>query len=280
MSRSHGICQSPPHAASPTGTSAAAGGFGCRAEAALLTCAAMMLRALCFDYGGTLDGPGSHWLPRFARLYAEQGLELPFERLRDAFDHATRGGYADARVARMDLHGLAVFHVGRQLERLGVDEPGLAARVVERFVDEARAALADSRAVLDRLRHRFRLGVISNFYGNVERILADAGLAAWMSVIVDSNRVGVSKPDPRIFSLALEGLGCAPHEAMYVGDSFEKDVVAAHAAGWRTAWVVGRQAPPCPNTAIVDVTVRTLTDLENFQDRHDLRDPRDREDQR
>ena len=224
----------------------------------------MTLRAICFDYGGTLDGPGSHWLPRFARLYADNGLDVPFARLREAFGHATRSGYADPRVAEMDLQGLAVFHVARQLEHLEVDAPDLAARVVSRFVDEARAALADSRAVLDRLRHRFRLGVISNFYGNVERILSEAGMAAWLSVIVDSNRAGVSKPDPRIFALALERLDCAPREAMYAGDSFEKDVVAARAVGWHTAWVIGSQSPRCPAPELVDVTVRRLAELESL----------------
>ena len=55
----------------------------------------MKVRAVCFDYGGTLDGPGSHWLPRFHQLYRDAGLALPFDRFRAAFDHATRCGYAE-----------------------------------------------------------------------------------------------------------------------------------------------------------------------------------------
>jgi putative hydrolase of the HAD superfamily len=222
----------------------------------------MKVRAVCFDYGGTLDGPGSHWLPRFHALYGAAGLALPFERFRAAFDHATCCGYAERRVAAMDLQGLIEFHVGRQLEHLNVRDPALAARVVDTFVARSRAALADSRAVLHRLRHRVALGVVSNFYGNVDRILDEAGIGPWLTVVVDSNRAGVSKPDPAIFALAVRGLGCAPAEALYVGDSFEKDVAAARKAGWRSGWLVGATEQPCPAPELVDVRLHRLSDVE------------------
>jgi len=223
---------------------------------------AMKVRAACFDYGGTLDGPGSHWLPRFHQLYRDAGVVLPFERFRAAFDHATRCGYADVRVAAMDLTALIEFHVARQLEHLDVRNPALAARVADAFVTRSRAALAESRDVLDRLRHRVALGVISNFYGNVDRILDEAGIGPWLAVVIDSNRVGVSKPDPAIFALAVRRLGCAPAETLYVGDSFEKDVVAARTAGLRSAWLVGAVEQPCRAPELVDVRLRALADVE------------------
>lgn len=223
---------------------------------------AMKLRAVCFDYGGTLDGPGSHWLPRFHALYRDAGLSMPFERFRAAFDHATRRGYAEPTVATMNLQTLIEFHVARQLEHLEVRDPGLAARIVATFVANSRAALAESRAVLDRLRRRVALGVISNFYGNVDRILDEAGIGPWLTVVVDSNRVGVSKPDPAIFALAVRGLGCAPGETLYVGDSFEKDVVAARNAGLHSGWLVGATEQPCPAPELVDVRLHRLADIE------------------
>ena len=222
----------------------------------------MKLQAVCFDYGGTLDGPASHWLPRFHQLYREAGLVLPLEQFRAAFDHATQYGYADPSVASMDLPALVAFHVARQLEYLEVRNATLVARVADVFVANSRAALAHSRTVLDRLRHRVALGVISNFYGNVARILDDAGIGAWLSVVIDSNRVGVSKPDPAIFALAVHRLGCAPEEVLYVGDSFEKDVVAARAAGLRSAWLVGGAEQTCRAPELVDVRLRDLADVE------------------
>lgn len=222
----------------------------------------MRPRAILFDYGGTLDGPASHWLPRFLQLYHDAGLDLTFERFRGAFDHATRCGYRDPTVATFDLQGLVEFHVARQLEHLDLGPNGVAARVVHAFMRASRVALADSRAVLGRLYGRIALGVVSNFYGNVERILDDAGFTGLLDAVVDSARVGVSKPDPAIFALALRQLDCEPAEALYVGDSFEKDVIGARAAGLRSAWLVGAAMPPCPAPELVDMRLRSLADLE------------------
>lgn len=222
----------------------------------------MNVRAVCFDYGGTLDGHGLHWLPHFLTLYRAAGLALTFDRLRPAFDYATQRGYADPDMPTRGLQGLVECHVGWQIEVLGGDAAAVREQVSGRFVAESRAALAESRAVLTRLRRRVALGVISNFYGNLDRILAEAGIGELLTVTVDSQRVGVSKPDPAIFALALRQLGCAAAEALYVGDSFDKDIVGARGAGWRTAWLAPTNERPCPAPDLVDVRVRTLADVE------------------
>lgn len=222
----------------------------------------MRLRALIFDYGGTLDGAGTHWLDRFLDLYHAGGLDLSFEQFRDAFDFATQRAYADPSVATLDLRGVVTFHVRHHLERLQHDDAPLAQQVVGAFVAACRDNLQDSRVVLQRLHRHLKLGVVSNFYGNVDRLLIEAGIAPLLTAIVDSARVGVSKPDRAIFALALEQLGCRADEAMYVGDSFDKDVAGAHAAGLRTAWLVGDRERPCAQPQIVDLRLRSLSELE------------------
>src|SRR4030095_6022858 len=62
------------------------------------------------------------------------------------------------------------------------------------------------------------VGVISNSNGTVSRTLECAGLGVWIDFVVDSSVVGVEKPDPRIFSMAVERAGVSPGEAAYVGD--------------------------------------------------------------
>lgn len=219
-----------------------------------------MVRAILFDYGGTLDG-GVHWLERFAQLYRAAGVELPFERLRVAFDYATRRAYGDTAVAGFGLQALVEYHVARQLEYLGLADTA-AAPIVAAFVRASHLGLEESRGILRRLRSHVALGVVSNFYGNVERILQDAQLGALLTTVVDSAVVGVRKPDPAIFVLAVRRLGCEPDEVLYVGDSFEKDMVGAHAAGLRTGWLVGAVERPCPRPECVDVRLRQLADLE------------------
>jgi putative hydrolase of the HAD superfamily len=224
----------------------------------------MSLRALLFDYGGTLDAPGVPWVERFLEIYAAEGLDETEDRIRAAFGHATRCAYADEGIRDFGLAQTVVFHIDRQLEFLGRRAPRLAAAAGARFLHAARADLDYSRAVLQRLQHRCTLGVISNFYGNVNILLEEAGIAPLLSTIVDSTRVGVSKPDPAIFRIALDKIGCAAQEAMYVGDSFEKDVAGARGAGMRAGWLVGKSERVCSQPALVDVRLRDLAELEKY----------------
>ncbi len=91
------------------------------------------------------------------------------------------------------------------------------------------------RALLDA---DYKLGVISNAFGTVEEELRDAGICSTLDgplprveTIVDSHLVGMEKPDPRIFRLALDSLGVAPERAVHVGDSVKCDVIGAVGAG-------------------------------------------------
>jgi putative hydrolase of the HAD superfamily len=86
-------------------------------------------------------------------------------------------------------------------------------------------------AALDALRAAgYRLGVISNSDGRVEEALGAAGIRDRFELVIDSQLVGVEKPDPRIFALALDQMGLAATEAIYVGDIYEVDVVGARRA--------------------------------------------------
>lgn len=222
----------------------------------------MTIRAVLFDYGGTLDGPASHWLDRFVDLYREAGLDLPFERIKTAFYDADAATYDSPRMAEAGLREMMEFHVAHQCTTLAIDSDDLRAFLINRFVARSETALAASRDVLVQLRGRFRLGVVSNFYGNVARILTDARIAPLLSVIVDSHRVGVSKPDPRIYARAVEVLGTEAGQTMHVGDSYERDVLAARAAGLRTAWLVGNSPPRAePSPCVADIRLEGLDGL-------------------
>lgn len=90
----------------------------------------------------------------------------------------------------------------------------------------------DTPRVLDALGARgFTLAVISNSDGRVEADLAAKGLRAQFATVVDSHLVGVEKPDPGIFRLALERLNATAGTAVYVGDLFSVDVLGARRAG-------------------------------------------------
>lgn len=76
-----------------------------------------------------------------------------------------------------------------------------------------------------------RAAVISNSNGSVRAILDTLGLAGSLEFVIDSSEVGLEKPDPRIFRLALDRAEIRPEEAVYIGDLYSVDVVGARAAG-------------------------------------------------
>lgn len=223
------------------------------------------LRLVLFDFGGTLDGPGSPWVDRFAVAYAEAGVDVPTDAVRQAAAVGTGAAYQTPTVAGYDLRETVAFHVARQFAHLGIVDAAAVERIVAIFVRDATAALAASRTLLERLRHRFLLGVVSNFYGNLHRILSSADISPVLSSVVDSTVAGVSKPDPRIFALAIGQAGVCAAETIYVGDSLQQDIIPARAAGLRTAWLVGPHGDVASQSGDpADVRLRALGDLERL----------------
>lgn len=77
----------------------------------------------------------------------------------------------------------------------------------------------------------WNVGVVSNSEGRLAELFERLGIARLFDVVIDSARVGLQKPDPRIFHCATEALGVRPDEAVYLGDIPAVDVDGAHAAG-------------------------------------------------
>jgi HAD superfamily hydrolase (TIGR01509 family) len=210
--------------------------------------------AVLFDFGGTLDADGLAWKDRFRRLFAEETGTA-----RDDFDRAFYDT-DDALVGAVPAE-LSLTETVRRLAR-GVAEKlsrsEAAERVAERFLSDARRSLESSREVLGRLSDRYRLGIVSNFYGNLEAVCRDTGLAKHLTAAVDSAVVGATKPDPRIFRAALAAVGATAGEAVFVGDSLPRDMAGAKSLGMAHVWVrAGEGSPCCPGDRVIG-SVRDL----------------------
>ena len=95
----------------------------------------------------------------------------------------------------------------------------------------------------------YYLGVISNSVGTLEDHLRRLGLRSHFQTVFDSAVVGVEKPHPEIFRMALHQAGVAASEAVFVGDTYATDVGGARLAGLHGVLIdrVGAyQAPDCP----------------------------------
>jgi putative hydrolase of the HAD superfamily len=119
------------------------------------------------------------------------------------------------------------------------------------------AAYPDAAPALRSLRAAgIRLVVVSNWDASLPERLAETGLAGLVDGALASAQVGVAKPDPAIFTRALELAGVRADEAWHVGDSVEADVAGARAAGVRPLLIARDGAAPAGVTAI-----RTLAEL-------------------
>ncbi|MDR1463965.1 MAG: HAD family hydrolase [Oscillospiraceae bacterium] len=91
--------------------------------------------------------------------------------------------------------------------------------------------------LLAQLRKTYRLGVIANQHRGIRERLEAYGLAVYFDDVASSAEEGVAKPNPRIFELALSRAGCAPAQAVMIGDRLDNDVAPAKRLGMRTVWV-------------------------------------------
>jgi len=117
----------------------------------------------------------------------------------------------------------------------------------------ARRPVAGAVALLEHLRGRARIGVVTN-NTKVEQIekLETCGLTHLIDALVISGEVGIFKPNPAIFRIALDRLDCGPGQAVMIGDSWEVDVVGAREAGIAPVWF-NRFGAASPGPGVVTV---------------------------
>lgn len=207
---------------------------------------------LLFDFGGTLDADGIAWKERMHALYGAEGLAMKVEAFAPAFfaaDDPLVGGLPVDADLPATVASLA-RNLEAELARRG--QPTASARgqrVAKRFLAEAEAAFGRNRPLLEALARRYRLGIVSNFYGNLEAVCRGAGLAPCFAVMVDSQRVGAEKPDPAIFRAALEPLGARPETTLFIGDLLKRDREGARRMGMDFLWIAPPEVAAAERTA-------------------------------
>jgi putative hydrolase of the HAD superfamily len=225
----------------------------------------LKLRAVLFDAGNTLVFLD---YDRMAKgVSAALGISLTGEALAAYAPDAAR---AMERAAGNDQDRAAAYLetlfrlVGVPADRMPAVRQHLLRMHQERHLwSSVQPGTAES---LSRLRAAgLRLGIVSNSDGRVEQALTAAGLRDYFDVVVDSGVVGMEKPDPAIFRAALDALGVAPEEALYVGDLYEVDIVGARAAGMDAVLLAERAEPgrSCRTAPSIDELVNVLLQAEN-----------------
>ena len=199
-----------------------------------------MIRAILFDAAGTLfyltKTVGDH----YAYVGREVGLELDAQKLDSAFHAAWKQMPRRSAIdgpRKNDDKGWwreLVSHVFDQVAPSvnELDRDNFFEVAYEHFAEPGVWELyPEVTEVLEQLRPRFQLAVISNFDGRLRFILQHLGISNYFSYIFISSELGADKPDPEIFRRALKIMHLNADEVLHVGDDPERDWKAAAAAG-------------------------------------------------
>jgi putative hydrolase of the HAD superfamily len=147
---------------------------------------------------------------------------------------------------------------------IGVCDPFLAENLAAVYPLERRnryVPFSDVKPCLDQLAASYKLGLVTNGPHDLQRAKLDAsGLRDYFGATAISREVGVKKPDPRIFALALGQLGVSAQDSAFVGDTPKSDIVGALAAGMKAIWL-NRDSVPQPEGIVPDRTIRSLDEL-------------------
>jgi 2-haloalkanoic acid dehalogenase type II len=167
-----------------------------------------------------------------------------------AAEHGRRG--------HITMSGIRRLSFVRVLRDHGVDDPVLAEELstIYFFHRHQVALFDDVIASLDQLPPHVELGLITNGNTDAEK----SGLPGRFAFTVYADRVGVPKPDPAIYRIAIDHAGCEPHEIVHVGDDLTTDVVGPQAVGMRAVWI-NRTGAALPADARPDAVITSLHEL-------------------
>jgi putative hydrolase of the HAD superfamily len=225
-----------------------------------------MIRAVLFDFGGTLYDyrtlePGDR--ESLISLARWAGVEAPPEEIRRVHRDAMRKVFHGYLPRRFYLHrDLFRDAVVGMLEAFG-------ARADEAHLERYRALQWEMHrrdfvlreGVVDTLRalraRALYLGLVSNIDDDqLEHLIELAEIGELFDSALSSEQASSCKPDPAIFEEAVQRAGCAPDEALFVGDTLAQDIAGANRAGLRSVLLWHRedrdppQGEPAPHYVI------------------------------
>ena len=185
--------------------------------------------------------------PMTAAMYASPRA---LREIRDAVEQQRPDLAHDMTALRRESIRLALSNAG--------DNPQLAGAAFEIFIAERHnvSFFPDALPALEFLAARYPLVSLSNGNAEVSRL----NVAPLFAASVSALKVGVSKPDARIFQAAAQAVGVQAHEVLHVGDDAVLDVLGARDAGMQAAWV-NREQKPWPHADRPHLELADLSEL-------------------
>lgn len=221
------------------------------------------MKAVLFDFGGTIDTDGVHWSERFWEYYVQFGIDVAKKEFEKAFVQSDRDILAN-NLSQASFRQILELQVASQFEILGLHDEEIRRRLVDSCYGDTCIVIAAANVLLKQIGEHYALGLVSNFYGNLDVVCREFGLDTVFDTTVDSEIAGVRKPDPAIFRIALERLKAEAAESFVVGDSYDRDIVPGKCLGCKTIWLKGKSWKEEPRNEAADFIIGKFDELRKF----------------
>jgi len=230
-----------------------------------------MIKAVVFDFGGTIDTNGIHWSEKFRLTYNKAKLNIKTDDFNEAYVKAEPKMY-ETVLEDDDLFITLQKQSYLQLEYLVENKgykfynsPGVVASdIAETCCKDVVKCVEETKIVLNEFKDNLKYSLVSNFYGNIESVLKSLSIDEYFSSIIDSTKVNLRKPDKRIFELALKDLNVKAENTLAVGDSYVRDIVPAKILGCNTAWLNVQSWTQPDDTSNADFIIKDIKELKNI----------------
>lgn len=206
--------------------------------------------------------------PLLYRCFTEYYTHMPYEEFHDHFVKTTEA-VAELR-AREGEEVLSSRRFELFLERLAIDRSESWFDLHRNFLEthlsriaECLALSPENRALLENLKKRYRIGLVSNFddTDTAYRVLKREGVHGLFEVVIISAEIGLRKPRSELFLSASRALSVRPDETLFIGDHLFNDVGGAKQVGMHAAWINPARLPLPEGAPTPDYILSGLTDL-------------------
>lgn len=209
----------------------------------------MDIKGIIFDFGGTLDTGGDHWSYIIKEGWQKAGVVENDALFREAYVYGEQELERTQHVLpQHDFSDLLKIKISLELGFLassGHFPPAMVEDKAQEIADYCLRIVKENiskiKPVLLELNRRFSLGIVSNFYGNLENVLKELDILDLFKKVIDSSVEGVRKPDEKLFEIGVKALDLNPENVLVVGDSVKNDIIPARKLGCKTLLLHGKK---------------------------------------
>ena len=225
----------------------------------------MHIKHIFFDLDHTLWDFEANSKKTFSYIFKKNGLEIEFNDFIEVYQPINHRYW---KLFREDKVSKAQLRYGRLREAFQAIDFKSDDELIHLLSEEYITYLANHNAlfenaipVLEYLQPKYNMHIITNGFEEVQhRKLKNANLLPFFDKIITSEKVGVKKPNPRIFEYALDITGAVKGESVMIGDNFEADILGAKNMGMQVIFCKFNGESATEEVSSVD----NLLELKNF----------------